>query len=270
MTTENTPIETSLREAFAVPDDSIDVEAVPRPVTFRSRDYDGPHIVAMHTHRRAQLLYASRGVMQVHTPRGIWVVPPQRAVWLPPATEHAVSSPGPLALRNLYFEPGCCAELPAACCVVTVSPLLRELILYAVSLEPLYDEAGAAGRLMQVIVDQIKILPIAPLHLPLPEEPRIRSITLALQHDPADTKSLEEWGHRVGASARTLARLFQRETGYTFGQWRQQVRLLAALEGLAQGQSVAAVAAGLGYEKQSAFIAMFKKALGKTPGRFFD
>lgn len=269
MKTENTLIKTEL-PVVALPDDTMDVEAVPRAVTFRVRDYDGPHRVATHQHRRAQLLYASRGVMQVYTPDGVWVVPPQRAVWLPPQTKHEVRSPGALSLRNLYFAPEICAGLPASCCVVTVSPLLRELILHAVSLEPLYDESGAAGRLMQVIVDQISVLPVVPLHLPLPEEPRLSAIAQALQSNPADHQSLEDWGRRVGASARTLARLFQSETGYTFGQWRQQVRLLMALEGLAQGRSVAAVAAQLGYEKQSAFIAMFKKALGKTPGRFFD
>ncbi|GAB4350212.1 MAG: helix-turn-helix transcriptional regulator [Gammaproteobacteria bacterium] len=252
-----------------VPDDSEDVDAFDRPVTFRVRDYPAPHRMAMHRHRRAQLLYASRGVMQVTTARGIWVVPSYRAVWLPPETDHGVVANGPLSLRNLYFEPGYCRQLPRECCVVTVSPLLRELILYAVQLPLDYDESGADGRLMRVIMDQIEALPVAPLHLPLSEDARLLPIMAALQANPADSRSLEEWGASVGASGRTLGRLFQAHTGFTFGQWRQQVRLLAALEGLAQGRSVTMVAADLGYENQSAFIAMFKRALGKTPGRFF-
>ena len=269
MKTVNTLKRTDPGFVVTVPEDSLDVEAVNRSVTFRIREYQVPHRVATHRHRRAQLLYASRGVMQVTTGAGIWVVPPYRAVWLPPETDHEVVSHGALALRNLYFEPACCSQLPRECCVVTVSPLLRELILYAVQLPPDYDESGADGRLMRVIIDQIRQLPVAPLYLPLAEEPRLRMIMDALQADPADQRSLEEWGARVGASARTLARLFQSQTGFTFGQWRQQVRLLAALDRLARGQSVTSVASDLGYEKQSAFITMFKRALGKTPGRFF-
>lgn len=269
MKTENTRKATKSDVAVSLPEDPTAVDTHDRPVTFRIREYAAPHKVAMHRHRRAQLLYSSRGVMQVSTAHGIWVVPSNRAVWLPPETDHEVVSHGPLSLRNLYFEPRYCVHLPRECGVVTVSPLLRELILHAVQLSPDYDEAGPDGRLMQVILDQIQALPIAPLHLPLSDEPRLRAIMSALQADPANSRSLEEWGVRVGASARTLGRLFLAQTGFTFGQWRQQVRLLAALEGLAQGRSVTAVAADLGYEKQSAFITMFKRALGKTPGRFF-
>lgn len=252
-----------------MPDDGLDVDAVDRPVTFRVHDYSGPHVVARHRHRRAQLLYASRGVMRVTISEGVWVVPSHRAVWVPPEVDHEVNSSSSISLRNLYFDPKVCGGLPTSCCVITVPSLLRELILYAVTLPPRYDQDGADGRLMQVILDQIQALPTAPLHLPLSDEPRVRAITHALQRNPADHRSLEEWGRQVGASARTLARLFLRETGYTFGQWRQQVRLLSALEGLAQGRPVTVIANELGYENQSAFIAMFRKALGKTPRRFF-
>lgn len=247
-----------------------DIDAIPRGVAFRCNDYDRAHAVAGHRHRRAQLLFASRGVMRVTTDHGIWVVPPQRAVWLPAGTLHAVSSPGPLSLRNLYFDPSLCTALPTQCRVVAVSPLLRELILRAVELDPLYDEQGAEGRLMRVILDQIETLPVVPLHLAMPGDGRLQAIARALQARPGDDRPLAAWGTRVGASERTLARLFVRETGHTFGQWRQQVRLLVALEGLAQGRPVALVAAELGYERPSAFIAMFRRALGRTPARFFD
>lgn len=270
MKTINASKRTDSVPVIRVPDDSQDLDAVDRPVSFRVRDLSGPHRVAMHRHRRAQLLFASRGVMQVTIPDGIWVVPPQRAVWVPSGVDHEVNSSGAISLRNMYFVQEICDGLPTSCCVVTVPPLLRELILHAVQLPPLYDEEGPDGRLMQVILDQIRALPVAPLHLPLSEEPRVRAITDALQTDPSDSRSLEEWGHQVGASARTLARLFLNETGYTFGQWRQQARLLSALEGLAQGQPVSVIANELGYENQSAFIAMFRKALGKTPRRFFE
>jgi AraC-like DNA-binding protein len=215
------------------------------------------------------LVYASRGVLTVTTDHGIWVVPPQRAVWVPAGVSHEVGTAGAASLCTLYIDRSAVAGLPEDCCVVAVSPLLREMILHAVTISDGYDRKSAEGRFIDVLLDQVRGLPVQPLHLPAPSDRRLQSIAHALTTTPADTRSLDTWAKTVGASARTLARLFVAETGMTFGQWRQQARLLEALRLLAAGQPVTTVALDLGYESQSAFIAMFKKALGTTPGRYF-
>lgn len=242
---------------------------VARPVVCLARDFPPGHVIPEARHRRAQLIYATHGVMTVNAPQGAWVLPPQRAVWVPAGTPHWTRTASPLSMRSLYLEPAAVPGLPAQCCVVTVSPLLRELIRAAAALPPDYAEDGPAGRLVAVLLDQIRTLPVAPLHLPLPTEPRLMRLTAALREHPGDTRPLAAWGRAVGASPRTLARLFQRETGLSFRAWRQQVRLLAALERLAAGESVTAVALELGYETPSAFVAMFRRALGTPPGRYF-
>ena len=150
-----------------------------------------------------------------------------------------------------------------------VSALLRELILRMVSSEQPYDEAGPVARAAAVLIDELRVAPEAPLHLPAMTDERVQRIATALTADPGDSRRLEEWASEVGASARTLARLFKEETDMTFGGWRQQVRLIAALERLAAGQPVTNVAFDCGYESPSAFIAMFRRALGVTPGRYF-
>ena len=147
--------------------------------------------------------------------------------------------------------------------------LLRELLRAAVDLPAEYDTDGPAGRLMTVILDQLRVLDQAALHLPWPEDARLTRIAEALIDDPAMSAGLDDWAKTAGASARTLARLFVKETGMTFGAWRQQARLLKALELLAAGQSVTATALDLGYDSPSAFIAMFKKVLGVSPGKYF-
>jgi AraC-like DNA-binding protein len=241
----------------------------PRPVVCLARDYPSGHVIPAARHARAQLIYASRGVMSVNAPQGAWVVPSQRAVWVPPGVPHWTRAASALSMRTLYIDPTAMDGLPRECCVVTVSPLLRELIGEAVRLPPLYNEGGPAGRLIAVLLDRLRTLPAAPLHLPLPTDERLVRVTGALRADPADARSLAEWGRTAGASSRTLARLFQRETGLSFRAWRQQVRLLAALERLAAGESVTGVALELGYETPSAFVAMFRRALGVSPGRYF-
>ena len=123
-------------------------------------------------------------------------------------------------------------------------------------------------RLIAVLVDEVLMLESPPLHLPAPRDPRLRSITDVLVDDPSDPRGPSEWSKMVGASERTLARLFVKETGMGFREWRQQLRLLKAIERLAGGEDVTSVALDLGYRSPSAFIAMFKRVLGETPGRY--
>ena len=84
------------------------------------------------------------------------------------------------------------------------------------------------------------------LQLPLPSDPRLVRVTDALLRDPTDNRDLEHWAGIAGASIRTLVRLFPRETGMTFRQWRRQARLLAALERLGAGLPVTRVARDVG------------------------
>lgn len=245
------------------------LQEVPRPVVAAATDYPAGQATRWHSHPRAQLVYGISGVMAVTTDDGVWVVPPERAVWVPGGMPHRVDFPTEVKMRSLWVCPDAAVNLPRACSVVTVSPLLRELIRTAVDLPAEYDTDGPAARIMAVILDQLEVLDQAPLHLPWPEDPRLVRIAQALIDDPSLDDGLEDWARTAGASARTLARLFVKETGTTFGAWRQQARLLKALELLAAGQAVTATALDLGYDSPSAFIAMFKKALGVSPGRYF-
>lgn len=241
---------------------------IPRDVVVFDKRYPQGFSIRGHNHEFAQLEYASLGVLKVRSRRGVWCVPPQRAVVVPAHVEHETWSAGDIELRSLYIRPEAAPRLPADCCVVSVPPVLRELMLHAVTWPSLYERGSAEERVMEVIVDIVQGLEVAPLDLPTGSDARLGRIYDLLTEDPADNRSLESWGHEVGASARTLARLFQAQTGMSFSQWRQQFRIIEAIERLERGDPVTAVALGLGYESPSAFITMFRKALGKTPGQY--
>jgi AraC-like DNA-binding protein/quercetin dioxygenase-like cupin family protein len=247
-----------------------DFQVVPRQVGAMAKDFPDGFFIAPHAHPRHQLIHASSGVMRISTPQGAFVVPPHRAVWVPADVVHDVRMAGAVAMRTLYITRDAVAAAPQECCVVAVSPLLRELILRATALPLLYDETGAEGRVMALILDELRVLPVLPLNLPMPRDARLAKICRAMLDDPADTSTLSAWGKRIGASSRTLARGFLRETGLTFGRWRQQARLLEALSRLAQGQSVTTIALDLGYDSPSAFTSMFRRALGRTPSGYFS
>jgi len=242
----------------------------PRPIVGLAKEFPPGYQIEPHQHARSQLLYASSGVMTVMTDGGIWVVPPFRAVWIPPRTHHQIKASGNLSMRTLYIDPDHCVGTPEQCCVVTVSPLLRELILYAVRMPTDYPQDGPEAHIMTVILDQIQYLDVNPLSLPIPKETRLNKIFCMLSENPGDKRTLEEWGKLVGATKRTLTRLFHSEVGMSFGQWRQQIRILESLRRLAINDPVITIAMDLGYDSPSAFISMFKKALGKTPGQYFS
>ncbi|MNF63065.1 HTH-type transcriptional repressor of iron proteins A [compost metagenome] len=232
-----------------------------------ARDYpDGAH-VDRHLHAEAQFLYAARGLMRLVTHAGAWVIPPTQAVWIPPGIEHQIFMSGQVQMRTLFIAADAAPASLDSCCVLAVPPLLRELILRAIQLEEL--DAQAHHLLVQrLILHEIAALERMPLHLPVPEDRRLRAICLALLQTPELDRTLEDWGLEVGASSRTLARLFARELGMSFNDWRQQLRLTEALPRLLAGQAVQRVAADLGYGSGRAFSAMFRRLLGENPKEY--
>ncbi len=223
-----------------------------------------------HSHYRAQLVHAASGVLTIATAMGIWVTPPHQGLWVPSGVEHHVRVYGPYTLKNLFILPGAAPWMPRECRVVPMSPLLRELVIHACGFARDYAPDGPEARIMTVILDQMRTATAAPLHLPMPSDPRLAAVCARLLENPADRSTLPELAARAGAADRTLLRLFLKETGLSFRVWRRQARLLAALRMLASGEPVSGVALDLGYESQSAFIAMFRRALGVTPGRYFS
>ncbi len=244
------------------PDDGIVVR------TFAVRHLSG-HVIPRHAHDWHQLIYASEGVMWVHTSQGDWVVPPNRAVWVPAGVEHGIEMAGTVLVQTLYLAAGICGALPGRCCAVNVSPLLRELIRHTITLGFLDQNVPVRARLIAFLVDQLVSLPAIPLQLPSPSDERAKRAAAWMRAHPDDPGLIKQMARRVATSPRTLERLFQKETGMTFGKWRQQLRLLHALRQLAAGEPVTSVALEVGYESPSAFIAMFRRTLETTPYRYF-
>lgn len=241
------------------------------PISVKALALNYPHggEIAVHSHPWDQLVYASRGVVTVETEAGSWVVPPLRAVWVPSLQEHRLQAAGYLALRTLYFSPGAAPALPRKCCVFSIPPLLRELIVHLVSLPQLDLAKAEHQRLVEVFFDLTETLPQEPLNLPAPRDPRAKKLAALLRKNPGDQRTLSQLARAVGASSRTLERIFVTETGLTFHAWRRQIRLQKALVLLAAQTPVTQVSFAVGYDSPSAFISMFRRALGQTPGRYF-
>lgn len=221
--------------------------------------------IDLHRHDDHQIIYAATGVLSVATDRGTWIAPATRAIWVPAGVPHEHRAYGQTDL-HLVGLPAADNPLnldtPA---VLSVGPLLRELIV-AYTADP-SDDSPQRARVRAVMLDQLRQSPQQPLRLPIAQDKRLAAICTALDAEPADNRTLAALGAQVGAGERTLSRLFRTEFAMTFPQWRTQLRLHHALVLLAEGHAVTTVAHRCGWASASAFIDVFRQAFGHTPGR---
>ena len=268
------PVLTNLADA----PEWIDPDLVPRPVVtmgttgidVASLDLHGLDRLEkdFHRHRKAQLMLLLRGVLTCELEGALWLVPPQSALWVPGDVLHKITAAGTIEVYVAFVDPVVATDLPATCCAVSTTALLRELVIRSAQLPLLYPEDGPAMHLVSLLLHELASAPLGTLHLPMPSDTRLRKIAQAIMDQPADRGTMQSWARRVGLSERTLARLLTQQTGMSFGRWRQQLHLMLAVKWLGTGASVQQVADELGYESAGGFVTMFRKALGTSPGRY--
>ncbi|WP_395396898.1 AraC family transcriptional regulator [Novosphingobium sp. BL-8A] len=247
---------------------SADFEDVPRPVVGIGNDYPPSFELAEHSHRRGQFLYAASGAVAVSTPEGAWVAPPERAVWIPAGTPHAVRMVGAVQTRSVLIDQTASAMLATTCRVVTVSPLLRQLLVAASEVTAEYDLEGRDGLVMGLLVAEIGRAPVIPIAVPFPRHEALAQRCHRFLERPQANETIDQWSDALAMNRRRFTRLFRRETGMSFAEWRQQACLSAALPRLAAGDAVTAIALDLGYDGPGNFATMFKRVLGAPPSRY--
>ncbi|WP_326522959.1 AraC family transcriptional regulator [Sphingomonas sp.] len=221
-----------------------------------------------HRHLKGQILLVQRGALACEIEGGLWIVPPRSAIWIPGGALHSIKVTGALEGYGAFISDQVDSRLPAACRTIAATPLLRELLVRAAGLPLLYEEAGANARLLAVLLDELVMAPVEGLHLPMPADARLRQVTGEMIAAPAERGTVASWAARAGMSERTLLRSIRRETGMSFGRWRQQLGIVLAVQWMAGGTTIQQAATDLGYESVPAFMTMFKKALGISPGRY--
>jgi len=246
----------------------IDYQDVPGLVAGLLARYPSGFVDPPHSHARGQLSYSESGITTVITPNASFIVPPGKAMWVPGGIEHEVSCRSNVECNILYIRNDARPNLPAECRIVPVSRLMGDLIVEASQLPVDYDLAGRDGRVMDLLLDEIAGAAAPSISAPMPKNHRLAQICSAILHDPAASDDLDGWAEAAGMGRRTFTRQFRRETGFSFAEWRQNVRLMEALSLLAAGRSVTSVAFDVGYNSPSAFTAMFRRAFGMAPSAY--
>lgn len=231
----------------------------------REEEYNKPE----HTHNRGELILALSGnITCTIEHEAIWVIPPQCALYIPVGTPHSIRASGNTKYCIIFIHPDITKQ-PDKCCSLSISPLVKEMILHLSDFPQDYEKNSHEWCFAELMLNELIKMPTVNINLQMPYNSKLRTIANALTDIPSDRKTAAQWAKIMGMSERTLERLIIKETGLTFRHWRQQFHIIIALQRLEEGASVQQTAWDLGYESVAAFITMFKKRLGKPPRRYF-
>lgn len=238
-------------------------------VSLRLRGGDRECETPFHRHKKGQLVLATHGHVTCNIDDGIWMVPTHCAVWIPSLVPHSNRISPDAQICMLFIDPQL-PNLPQKSCTLSISPLVRELILHLTSLPQDYEPESATAKLVDVLMHELVKMPTEQFDFPIPKEPRLNQIAQYLIAQPDNRETIGQWATKFSMSERTLSRLVKQEIGVTFGRWRGQLHIVIALRELSSGYSVQRVSEDLGYESVSAFITFFKKTLGRPPKQYIN
>ena len=241
---------------------------LPRPVYFRAYPIAAGTCVEAHRHEWWQFMFARGGLMHVEADGTTWVLPPAYGMWIPAHCSHTLWAAEDVALESLYIQTSALST-PPPLNVVAVDEFARAFIHHACTQIPAtYDEQGADGRKVSVLLDLLQALPEAAFTLPFPSDPRLNTLCVAIQHTPHLPHHREDVAAQLHMSVSTFSRRFLRATGMPYHSWRQRMRLLCSLSLLRDGHSVTEAALAVGYATPSAYIHAFKQLFAVSPKRF--
>jgi AraC-like DNA-binding protein/mannose-6-phosphate isomerase-like protein (cupin superfamily) len=243
-------------------------DVLPRPVVPLSEEFKAMTQIASHKHVWSQLAYSCSGVMHIETDSGIFVIPPEQALWIPQGVTHQHFCKNKVSYRSLHIDAKFSEILGNKVRPLSVDPLLKSLILEISNWPKNYEETEQTQRFVLVLLDRLAAAKSNELFMPTIRDKRLLPIIETLNQEPENKITIEQWAVKVGASSRTLNRLFNQNYGMGFSRWKQKLRILKSLELLNSNMPLIDIAFELGYESTSAFITSFKKHLGCSPKRY--
>ncbi|ELX8380994.1 helix-turn-helix domain-containing protein [Providencia vermicola] len=224
----------------------------------------GRHDSGFHSHNMGQLLFTQQGCILISLENRLSLLPPGRVAWIPANIVHRAQMRASVGYRSVYLNQQIAHQVGDEVMILTVTALLREL-LERIAVAP-FDSNWQQGRLanlLPVFIDELQHASKEPMLLAIPQDRRMKNLNMEQLPPP-----LMELAKTIGASEKTITRLFLHETGMSYQAWRQQWRFIKAVELLAQGKTYSFITQELGLSSDSAFISFFRKMSGVTPKEY--
>lgn len=222
-------------------------------------------MIPAHVHDDDQIIYVSAGVIAISTPFGTWSATPQQAVRIPQRVWHEHRLFGRSVVHTIGGLPPAPDDDARTPAILGVDALSRELIISLSSGAMPAELAPTSIELLEGLLERAEHVGI---HLPAATDPRLLAACRHVEANIGENIALPELAAQVNLSERALSRLFRSEFGTTYPQWRTSIRVFHASVALAEGETVTATAARLGWSTPSAFITNFSHLTGQTPASY--
>ncbi len=243
-------------------------DTLPAQIFFRTATMPADAAYPQHTHPWGEFVFSYSGAVEVKVGHHQYLAPSQYGLWLPSGTEHQGLNRYEACHCSMYVAERLCEGMPQTPCALTVSPLVRAVLEHLRQHPITLPYTEETSRLLQVLVDQLKVAACDGSYLPASNDPLLRRVLAMLEADPGDRRSMAELARSVHTTERTLMRRCKRDLGMTLAEWRQRLRAIRAMPLLEAGDKVETIALDLGYGSSSAFIAMFRRLMGVTPDEY--
>lgn len=242
-------------------------DSIPGDVYFRYQELP-PSAWTAHSHPWGQFNYVSRGTMDVSVAGRSFLSPPHYAIWIPPGIEHSTVNAAALTFRSAYLSPQFSLRLPKEPCSLSTHPILRSILDEFARLNVHIPSTPQQARMATVALDHIESASPARMFLPHATSDTLQRVLRDAGADPGDKRTNLEIAKTFHMTTRTLERRCRLELGMSFGEWRQRIRFLAAIEALDTGRTIQRISGDLGYTSPSSFISMFKRFSEMTPDQY--
>ncbi|EKO3931699.1 helix-turn-helix transcriptional regulator [Vibrio fluvialis] len=247
---------------------SLSIEQAPSDVFMNFEAFLSNTETREHSHPWGQVQLISGGILEMEAEDTRFLAPPHLAIWVPAGIRHRSYNRKPIEYCSLNIAAAMTKAFPSKTSLIKVTPIVSAIIDDFRQREISVAETPQDLRLVQVLLDQLATRETQHHFLPSSNNKYLAPILAAVEENPTDDTSLQQWAERVHTTERTLARHCQAELGMSFTEWRLRVRYLYSMDLLRNGHSVKEVALTLGYNQASPYIAMFKKYSGQTPEQY--
>jgi AraC-like DNA-binding protein len=220
------------------PKHAIDYQNIDRQLAVMRREYKTTTNFGWHSHRRGQFLVGNSGYMTAMTEEGAFMLPGGYAILIAPDLPHAVQTFGECRMHSVYLEESVLRGFWGPTRIVKVSALLDASI--------------------EALANEIRNADPQPYTVPLPSEKQLRRLCRDLLDNPGNKLTIDDWADKVGMSRRTMTRKFRSETGMSFIEWRQRLRVSHVMRRLAEGIPLAVAGTEAGYQSLSTLRKILK------------
>lgn len=212
-----------------------------------------------HRHWFHQFLFVPLGHAQIWADGQSHLLSPECGLWIPAGVWHSARFDPDCLIQPINFD---AARWPRP--FGSVTPIAITAERWRLLLAHVRSQTDPDADVLAALVCEPR------LPLPEPRTAAPRAVADALRAEPWDQRTVSEWALHLHVGATTLRRAFVNETGLNFSEWRTRLRLNLAVDLLARGHLVAAVAQRVGFTSTNGFIIAFRRHFGTTPGAYAE